>query len=80
VLVPIETDTAVLIPVTDSGVDELVVVPLPSWPLLLEPQHLTVPSESKAQLLLKAVTTEVAVLIPVTDTGVEELFLVPSPS
>src|SRR6516225_2720043 len=31
-------------PLTATGVDELVKVPLPSWPNRLRPQHLTVPS------------------------------------
>jgi hypothetical protein len=35
--------------VTATGVEELVVVPLPSSPELLSPQHSTVPPESSAQ-------------------------------
>ena len=34
--------------VTITGVDELMVVPLPSWPDVLAPQHLTVPFASSA--------------------------------
>jgi hypothetical protein len=36
-------------PVTATGADLSTVVPSPNWPLLLYPQHLTVPSVSRAQ-------------------------------
>src|SRR5580704_4980799 len=62
--------------VTGTGVEELVVVPLPSWPSLLRPQHSTVPPESSAQ----AESIAVGPLRPETATGVEELVVVPLPS
>jgi hypothetical protein len=60
---------ALFIPTTDTGVLAEIVVPLPSWPELLSPQHCTSPLASKAQLWLPPVVTAVAVLSPVTDTG-----------
>jgi hypothetical protein len=39
---------AVVMPDTSTGVDLEVVVPSPSWPMLLLPQHFTVPSVSRA--------------------------------
>jgi len=49
-LVPI-IETAPFIPVTATGVELSVVVPLPSRPPEFHPQHFAVPSESMAQLL-----------------------------
>jgi hypothetical protein len=40
--------TALLSPLTATGVEELVVVVLPSWPSVLSPQHLAVPLDSNA--------------------------------
>ena len=37
-------------PETVTGTDELFVVPSPSWPKSLYPQHWTVPAEIKAQV------------------------------
>jgi len=52
---------------TVTGAERLVVVPSPSWPWLLRPQHLAVPSESRAQVWLypawTAVTTEGTVFV-----------------
>jgi hypothetical protein len=39
-----------LIPLTTTGVEEFVVVPFPSCPALFRPQHLTLPSDRRAQL------------------------------
>ena len=64
-------------PVTATGTDEPVVVPLPSWPELLEPQHETVPSDPRAQTLVRRAATAVAFEIPDTTTGVDELVVVP---
>lgn len=44
------TATAVVMPLTATGDEELVVVPLPSEPSRLYPQHLIVPSASNAQV------------------------------
>ena len=49
-LYPEETEVAVLMLLTETGVDWSVVLPLPSCPLPASPQHLTVPPESKAQV------------------------------
>ena len=37
-------------PLTLTGVQESVLVPSPSWPLLFNPQHLTVPPVRRAQV------------------------------
>jgi hypothetical protein len=36
-------------PPTATGVDDVVMVPLPSWPEAFAPQHETVPAEVTAQ-------------------------------
>ena len=64
-------------PLTWTGVDESVVVLLPSWPLLLSPQHHTVPSVLTAQVCsvpAAALATVVRVPVPpgpLTWTGVD---------
>src|SRR5581483_6699644 len=40
----------VLMPLTVTEFEELVVVPFPSWPALFKPQHLTVPSDRFTQV------------------------------
>jgi hypothetical protein len=77
---PAETATAVLIPLTITGVDELLELPLPSCPNGLYPQHLIVPFESTAQVCPFLAETATAVLIPLTITGVDELLKLPLPS
>ena len=78
---PAETEVAVEMLLTETGVDEVLVVPLPSRPLLPYPQHLTVPPESTVQVCEpKAAETEVAVEMLLTETGVVEVFVVPLPS
>ena len=47
---PAVTAVASVIPVTVTGVEELVVVPLPSCPVPLSPQQLTVPPPERAQV------------------------------
>jgi len=71
---------AVAIPVTAMGVDESVVVPLPSSPSGLCPQHLAAPPASTAHVWLKPVAMAVALVIPLTATGVNESVVVPLPS
>lgn len=39
-----------VVPFIVTGVEELVVVPLPNWPHSFEPQHRTVPLPRRAQL------------------------------
>jgi hypothetical protein len=70
---PAETCVAVDIPVTVTGVPELVVVELPSWPKELSPQHLKVPLERRAQECLPPAETCVAVVMPSTVTGLKAL-------
>src|SRR5580700_2707335 len=67
-------------PETATGVEELVVVPLPSSPYSLSPQHSTPPPESSAQVDEPPEEIAVTPLRPVTATGVEEVVVVPSPS
>ena len=43
-------EAAVVIPVTANGVGEKLMVPFPSWPYVLSPQHFDVPSESTEQV------------------------------
>src|ERR1700732_4388680 len=54
--------------------------PLPNWPEAFSPQHITVPSRSKAQLCPYPSVTIVAVEMPVTSTGVGEFWGSPFPS
>ena len=79
-LVPLATEAVVLVPLTETGVDESVVVPSPSWPSKLCPQHLTVPSDKSVQVWPLPAAIEVEVVIPLIKTGVEESVFVPSPS
>jgi hypothetical protein len=56
--VPASTDEAVpLKPVTTTGVMDFVVLPLPSWPSVLLPQHCTEPVLVNAQVWLLPVLT-----------------------
>jgi hypothetical protein len=71
---------ASLIPVTGTGAVELVVVPLPSSPLVLSPQQRTMPSASLAQVWSHSALTAVALVMSVTGTGTYENLVVPSPS
>src|SRR5262245_8894649 len=48
-------------------------VPFPSWPLLLLPQHLAIPVESSSQACLSPAVTAIAFVIPVTATALGEL-------
>src|ERR1700688_315951 len=68
--------------VTLTGVDELRVVPLPSWPKPLLPQSYTLPFEPSATLWSAPAATAVAVTPAGMDTttGVDELVVVPFPS
>jgi hypothetical protein len=67
---PEETEVAVLMPLTETGVYWLLVEPLPNRPELPDPQHLTVPPERTAQLWEPPAETAIAVLMPLTETGV----------
>jgi hypothetical protein len=79
-------------PVTDTGVVDEVVEPLPSCPLVLSPQHFAAPATTAhAELLLlpdeyiepAALETDTAVTPddkPVTDTGVLDEVVEPLPS
>ena len=68
-------------PVTSTGVLRCVFVPSPSWPLPLNPQHLTPPAVVRAQMWLPlAETAATPEVRPVTSTGVLRCVFVPSPS
>jgi hypothetical protein len=76
VLTPVRSLTA-------TGVADWLVLPLPSAPLVLSPQHLTVPAVSSAQVWNCPPTTAaapLAELIVVANTGVVELVVLPLPS
>jgi hypothetical protein len=78
--VPAEMAVTPVRPVTATGVDELVVVPLPSSPWALYPQQSTVPFESSAQAEYSPAEMAVTLVGPRTATGVDELIVVPLPS
>ena len=77
---PMETEIAVLIPVTETGVALSVVVPLPSWPLKLRPQHCTPPPLRTAQLWLLPAATATAEVTPTAVTGRALFTVEPLPS
>ena len=73
--------TPLVRPVTSTGTLDWVVVPLPSWPLRLLPQHLMPPVVVRAQVWLSPATIAATPLVrPETLTGVSELLVVPLPS
>ena len=59
-------------PLTLTGVEESVLVPSPSWPDWLSPQHLTVPPARRAQVWSLPAEIWVTPVRPLTLTGVEE--------
>src|SRR5450830_575015 len=64
-----------------TGVRRVVVVPSPSCPLVLEPQHFTPPPLVSAQVWLVPAATAVTPLDrPLTATGARRCVVVPSPS
>ena len=63
-----------------TGVSLLVAVPSPSCPDTFDPQHLMVPTPSRAHVWLAPVATATALVMPVTATAVSELVVVPLPS
>ena len=77
---PALTSTAPAIPVTCTGVVEVMVVPLPSCPNWLSPQHRTVPSPSTAHVWAPPPLTAATSVMPPTGTGVDERVKVPLPS
>jgi hypothetical protein len=59
-------------PTTSTGLDStLAVVPLPSWPWELSPQHLTDPFANRTQEWLLPLTTSATAPNPGTVTGVD---------
>src|SRR5207253_561509 len=68
-------------PMTRTGTSRTSVVPSPSWPCPLSPQHATPPSPMSAQLWFLPAATAVTPLVrPVTSTGVALPTCVPSPN
>src|SRR5207237_1185347 len=68
-------------PETSTGVWRSVVVPSPSWPQSLLPQHLTPPALVRAQVWSPpAAIAATPLASPETSTGVWRLVVVPSPS
>src|SRR5438067_560565 len=67
-------------PLTLTGVDELVVVPSPSSPWLLTPQHFAAPLANSAHEWMMPAETAAAFDTPATGTGVDELVVVPFPN
>ena len=58
-----------VMPLTATGTDDWVVVPLPSWPSALRPQHLVTPSVWSAQVESPPAATAVAVTNSVAVSG-----------
>jgi len=54
----------------ETGLALPVVFPLPNWPVLFRPQHLTVWSESEAQVWSSPAPIVAASVIPLVETGV----------
>ena len=68
-------------PLTGTGVSRCVVVPSPTWPYPLYPQHCTPPPLVSAQVwLLPAITDTTPLSSPLTGTGITCVVVVPSPS
>jgi hypothetical protein len=76
------TNTPVVIPDTDTGVDEFVDgEPSPSCPLESSPQHLIAPDVRTAHDVLEPTAIEATPAeSPETATGVEEFVVEPLPS
>jgi hypothetical protein len=72
--------TALVTPLTGTGVDESAVVPLPNPPSRLKPQHLTVPFATSAHECAPPVAIATTLPSPFTATGIDEFVVVPSPS
>ena len=68
---PAETLVALVMPTTDTGVELLVVVPSPSCPYQLMPQHCTVPFIRTAHAWPMPAEMLVAVEMLNTGTGVD---------
>ena len=58
----------------------MVEFPIPSFPFVFEPQHLTVPSVKTAQVCVVPVVTWTALLTLRTALGVKRSVVVPSPN
>src|SRR3989304_8907950 len=70
-------------PLTSTGVRRSAVVPSPSWPKVLNPQHLTPPALVTAQVCADPDPPSTAATLlasPATNAGVPRLRVVPSPS
>jgi hypothetical protein len=68
-------------PETETGRDESVVPPSPSWPEVFKPQHCKVPVLDRAQVSeLPAAIETTPLESPVTATGEDELTVKPLPS
>ena len=68
---------------TTTGVDALVVVPLPNWPSALLPQHFAAAFANNAHEWLspaEIATPRPPKARPLTTTGIDELVVVPSPN
>src|SRR4051812_19425892 len=67
-------------PVTGVGVVRSVMVPSPSWPLVLAPHAHSAPLAPTARLWVVPAATNTTVPIPATNCGVTALVVVPLPS
>jgi hypothetical protein len=68
-------------PLTGTGVELSLKLPLPNWPTSFLPQHLTAPPLARAQLCSSPAATAVTPLLrPVTSTGVKRAAVLLSPN
>src|ERR1043166_1138100 len=80
IVIPHNWPTAVVSPFTSTGVRRWVVVPSPTWPLPLRPQHLVPPLVVNAHVWERPVAIwRTPLVIPLTSTGVRRLVVAPSP-
>jgi hypothetical protein len=77
---PALTATAPAIPTTCTGTADVVVVPSPSCPKSLSPQHRIVPLLNTAHVWAPPPLTAVTPVMPLTGREVDDWMKVPSPS
>ena len=77
---PAAIATALVRPATLTGEERSVVVPSPSWPRSLKPQHETVPSARSAHVWIVPAVIATTLARPAMLTGVDRSVVVWSPS
>ena len=77
---PVEIATALGRPLTNTGVEDVVVLPFPNWPEPFAPQHLTVPPADNAHECEPPAAIATAPATPLTLTAVDAFVVVPLPN